>query len=73
MKRDRFFLLFPFWHFGPNDPSKGKLYKIQPLIDKLQEKFQAAKTPGKYIVVDESMVGFRGRLSFRFVPNSIKI
>jgi len=73
MTRDRFLLLLRFWHFGPNDPSKGKLYKIQPLVDKMQEKFEAAKTPGKFIVVDESMIGFRGRLGLRFVYNPREI
>jgi len=65
MSRVRFENILRFWHFGPNDVSQGRLHKIAPLIERLEENFTAAKTPGEPIVVDESMIKFRGRLGFR--------
>lgn len=55
------------WHFSDNNqcPQGDRLFKIQPLIDRLLEKFQAANTPNKEVCIDETLVPFRGRLSFK--------
>ena len=38
-------------------------------MEKLLTKFQKAKTPGEHIVIDETMIPFRGRLHFRqYIP-----
>lgn len=42
-----------------------KLYKIRPLIDLLCAKFRQLYVPQKQISVDEELVKFRGRVSFR--------
>lgn len=41
------------------------LYKIRELYDMLIQRFQYVLTPGKVVVVDESMITWRGRLSFK--------
>lgn len=64
MKRDRFLLLLKFWHFS--DPQgSGKLNKINDTLDMLLNRFQSILKPGKFLVIDESMVPWRGRLQFR--------
>lgn len=68
MKRDRFLLLLKFWHFSddtPNINNTNKLRKIQDLTIMLNNRFQAVLTPGKYLVIDESMIPWRGRLQFK--------
>ncbi|KAE9522784.1 hypothetical protein AGLY_016825 [Aphis glycines] len=42
-----------------------RLYKIEPLMDMIFQKTQNLYTPGDTLVVDESMIAFRGRLLFR--------
>jgi hypothetical protein len=39
--------------------------KIQPFIDRLCTSFEAAHTPDRHIAVDESVISFKGRVSFR--------
>lgn len=54
------------WHFVDNRSQHcGRLYKIQPLIDKVIHTSRKIFTPGDTIAVDESMVGFRGKLNIR--------
>jgi hypothetical protein len=67
MTRNRFQLLLRTWHFADNsEASQGdKLHKIKNLVEMMMARFQSAKTPGQDIVVDESIIPFRGRLSFR--------
>ncbi|CAG4981938.1 unnamed protein product [Colias eurytheme] len=64
----KFALILKCWHFVDNEAPRNegdRLYKIQPLIDKLTKNWRKIFTPEKCIVVDESMVGFRGRIIFR--------
>ncbi|CAH2006536.1 unnamed protein product [Acanthoscelides obtectus] len=71
MSRNRFELLLQLWHFSDNQicPEGDRLYKVQPLIDKLVKKFQTSYTPGSTVCVDESLVPFRGRLVFKqYIP-----
>ncbi|KAJ8972827.1 hypothetical protein NQ314_000024 [Rhamnusium bicolor] len=73
--------LLRFWRFADNSEniSGDKLFKIRNLLNMLNEKFEKFKEPNKYIAVDETMVPFRGRLSFRqYIPgkphkNGIKL
>ena len=62
--RDRFFQIFGALHVGDVDGST-KRGKIQPFLDLICPAFEAAFTPGRQISVDESVITFKGRVSFR--------
>ena len=76
MSRNRFQLLLKFLHFNDNshmpasaDPSPDKLFKLRPLLDNLFEKFQEAYVPSCNIYIDESLLLWKGRLSFKqYIP-----
>lgn len=72
MARDRFLLLRKFWHFADNEePSaqQGRLYHIQHLMEKMNRNLYSVLEPGKQIVIDETMIPWRGRLAFRqYIP-----
>ena len=62
--RDRLFQIFGSLHAGdPDDTTKKG--KIQPLLDRLSGSFEAAFLPSKQIAVDESVISFKGRVSFK--------
>ncbi|XP_045778520.1 piggyBac transposable element-derived protein 4-like [Maniola jurtina] len=66
IKRDRFLLILKFWHFSQEDPDdKNKLSKIKDVFSMLLQRFQTVLIPGKYLVIDETMIPWRGRLKFR--------
>lgn len=66
MGRDRFILLLKFWHFSDERNDTGdRLYKIRQILNMLNNRFREILTPGKCIVIDESMIPWRGRLIFR--------
>lgn len=70
--RNRFEMLLKMWHFSNNEecPPGDRLFKIQPLLDCLLERFQLAVVPDKDICIDETMVPFRGRLTFlQYIKN----
>lgn len=73
MARDRYLLLLKFFHFNDNeneDLQNGRLNKIMPLLSLLLKNYQANLTPGRNIIIDESIIPFRGRLIFRqYIPN----
>ena len=51
------------------EPGYDKLYKIRPFIDTILTKFKAAYIPFQNISIDESIIGFKGRLSFiQYMP-----
>ena len=53
-------------HFtGHVDSSTRKVNKIYPIIQPIIDNFQAAYSPSKALSLDESLLLFRGRLSFR--------
>ncbi|KAJ8939812.1 hypothetical protein NQ314_010973 [Rhamnusium bicolor] len=65
---NRFTLLLRMWHFvdSTNDREPSyRTYKIQSLLDKIFNNIQDLYLPGNTIVIDESMLPFRGRLVFR--------
>lgn len=70
--RDRFLPILRFLHFSDNenaDPT-NRLNKMDSLISILLRNYQKVLSPGRVLVIDESMVPIRGRLSFRqYTPN----
>ena len=71
IKRDRFSLLLKFLHLNDNSKyvKKGQeghdpLFKVRPFFDPLIKNFQLAYYPSRELSIDESMIGFKGRLSF---------
>lgn len=72
MSRDRFLLLLRCIHFCNNETvdKKDRLCKIRNLLDITNKNFQTVLTPGRILVIDESMVPFQGRLLFKqYIPN----
>ncbi|XP_017795068.1 PREDICTED: piggyBac transposable element-derived protein 4-like [Habropoda laboriosa] len=71
MSRNRFEELLSNLHFANNETivQNNKLGKVLPLVDILMVNYQKVFSPGKDIVVDETMVPWRGRLVFRqYIP-----
>ena len=76
MTRPRFEAIRKCLHYSDNaacpprgDPAYDRLYKIRPVIDHFGAKFMEAYVPGREVAVDESLVAFKGRLSFRqYIP-----
>ena len=76
MKRDRFSLILRFLHLNDNsgyrrkgEPGHDPLYKLRPFLTPLIAKFQSAYTLHQQVSVDESMIGFKGRLGFiQYMP-----
>lgn len=70
MPRNRFEALISLIHTADNEnASAHRLYKINPLIELLNTKFQNAFNPDEDVCIDESMIPFRGRLLFRqYIP-----
>lgn len=71
MKRDRFLSILKFLHFADNTTARteDRLYKIRNIIETIVDSFKSSIRPGKNIVIDESMVPWRGRLRFRqYIP-----
>lgn len=68
--RDRFQLLLRMFHFADNSlPHTGRFFKLKPLFDRIVQRFQDVYKPGKEVVIDETMVPFRGRIFFRqYIP-----
>ncbi|KAI4481596.1 hypothetical protein M0802_013906 [Mischocyttarus mexicanus] len=68
---DRFEELLSNLHFANNETivKNNRLGKVLPLVDLLTVNYQKVFSPGKEIVVDETMVPWRGRLVFRhYIP-----
>lgn len=65
MSRDRFLLLLKFWHFSDSVDESDKLYKIRNVLDILLKSFTEVLTPGRFIVIDETIIPWKGRLKFR--------
>ncbi|KAJ8940574.1 hypothetical protein NQ314_010652, partial [Rhamnusium bicolor] len=70
--RDRYRLLLRFVHFANNEDMNpdNRLYKLEKILGLLLENYQYVLQTGRDLVIDESMVPFRGRLLFRqYIPN----
>ena len=46
------------------EPAFDKLYKVRPFLDLVMENFQSSYQPHQQISIDESMISYKGRLSF---------
>ena len=74
MSEQRFSLLSKFLHFVDNTDEEvvrkdPKLHKILPISEYLKNKFQKVYIPGKEISVDESLLLWKGRLSWKqYIP-----
>lgn len=71
MKRNRFELLMRMLHFNDNQiPNQNdKLVKIRPFLTLLKNNIQSVYSVGENMVIDESMIAWRGRLGFRqYIP-----
>lgn len=67
MSRDRYQLLLGFLHFADNttQDKNDSLCKIRELFTMMNANFTKYFTPFQRLVIDESLVLFRGRISFR--------
>ena len=65
MGRNRFQQIFWNLHIPQPPQSSRRVDKISALLDHVRRKSQSAFKPGKEVSVDETMVGFRGRVSFK--------
>jgi hypothetical protein len=64
--RDRFLLILKFWHFSYDTADDtDKLKKIRDTYNMILERIQILLEPGRYLIIDESMIPWRGRLKFR--------
>ena len=76
MSSRRFELLLKFLHLNKSrkqpeweEPGYDKLYKVRPLRDAAAKNFQSCYTPTENLSIDESMIGFKGRLAFlQYMP-----
>ncbi|XP_045455117.1 piggyBac transposable element-derived protein 4-like [Melitaea cinxia] len=70
MSRIRFLLIMRYLHFTSEMESEDPLFKIRSLIDYFNNKMVECYYPAAQLTLDESMVLWRGRLSFRqFIKN----
>lgn len=65
MSRDRFQAILRCIHFESKSTQDNKLAKVQLVIDHFNDKMAAVYYPSKELSIDEGMVLWRGRLSFR--------
>jgi len=67
MTRNRFELLLRTFHCSNNQtcPRGDRLYKVRGLVDMLVSKYKICNIPGENLCIDESVIPFVGRLSFR--------
>nr|CAI5856406.1 unnamed protein product [Callosobruchus analis] len=67
MSRNRFEIILRMLHFSDNEqyPEGDRLFKVQSLVDSLNEKFKNNIMCDEHVCIDETMVPFRGRLKFR--------
>ncbi|XP_045467968.1 piggyBac transposable element-derived protein 4-like [Harmonia axyridis] len=68
MTRNRFDMMLRCLHFTDNtDPEANadRLSKIKTVVELICRQFQETLTPNEEVVIDESMVPWRGRLVFR--------
>lgn len=72
MPRDRFLLLLKFLHFNDNthQPEGDRLYKLKPIVEDLKQKFQRTFVPFQNLCIDEVLVPYKGRISFKqYIPS----
>nr|CAH7752477.1 unnamed protein product [Callosobruchus chinensis] len=75
MTERRFALLCKFLHFSNNNENapQDKLFKVRPVLDHLKKKFMEVYVPEQNISIDESLLGWKGRLKWKqFIPSKRK-
>ena len=72
MPKNRFEKISQYFHLSDNSKAVGKgepgynpLYKVRPLLDLVSANSHAHYYPAKHISIDEAMIKFNGRLSFK--------
>lgn len=67
MARDRYLLLLRLLHFCNNDDSKpgNRLYKLDMVLEEFKCSFHQSFTPFENLCIDESLILYKGRLSFK--------
>ncbi|XP_031338615.1 piggyBac transposable element-derived protein 4-like [Photinus pyralis] len=67
MPRDRYLQIKRCLHFADNEnaPTNNRLYKIETLLQMIKKRLADLFHPFQDLVIDESMVLFKGRLSFK--------
>lgn len=63
MRRNRFEVILKYIHFNDNSalPQEDRLYKLRPLIDRLNENFKKHADFDEHICIDESTVPYYGK------------
>ncbi|XP_069167652.1 piggyBac transposable element-derived protein 4-like [Procambarus clarkii] len=72
MSRDRFLLIPRCLHFenNANEDRHDRLWKVRKVFSDLRGKFRDYFVPGQNVVIDESLVLFKGRLAFKqYIPS----
>lgn len=72
MSRDRWINILRMLHFSDNSnvDTNDRLFKVRMVIDYFRNTFKNSLYPFKNIVIDESLMLFKGRISFRqFIPS----
>lgn len=70
MPRNRFLQIWRCWNFGDN--SEANIFKVELVLKYFLEKFRNIYKPGQNICVNEGMIPWRGKLSFRtYNPKNI--
>lgn len=70
--RDRFFTHLGAIHFVNNtdDRNDNKMFKLGPVLQLICNRLSSVFHPGKFLSLDESLVKWKGRLSFRqYIPS----
>ena len=71
ISRDRFLILMRFLHFADNkninlaDPDWKEFYKVREVVNMIKERCFQIFLPGKDVSIGESLVFFKGTLSFQ--------
>lgn len=69
LTRNRYFQILGNLHINDNEAipkqNTDRLYKIRPLIDKLNKNFQSLRMPNQVQSIDESMILFKGRSAIK--------
>lgn len=72
LARDRFLMLLSFLHFTDNDtPNRSDpVWKLRPILTRLTDNFRKYFYPFRKVVIDESLMLFKGRLAFKqYIPS----
>ena len=76
MIRNRFTEILKFLHFvdnsnyNANDPNRNKLYKVRSVVEFLVDQVKNVYIPTQYISIDEDLLLWKCRLSFKqYIPS----